>query len=48
MFVPAPVFERVNALRRAVGISWVEVLEAAEKVLEEEREPGRGEPAPMG
>lgn len=49
VFVPAPVFERVNALRRAVGISWVEVLEAAEKVLEEERgSRGEGEPAPMG
>lgn len=33
VFVPAPVFERVNALRRASGLSWVEVLEAAEKVL---------------
>ncbi len=41
VFVPAPVFERVNALRRASGLSWVEVLEAAEKVL-------AGEPASMG
>jgi hypothetical protein len=33
VFVPAQVFERVNGLRRLQGLSWVEVLEAAERAL---------------
>lgn len=33
VFVPARLFDRVNALRRESGLSWGEVLEAAEAAL---------------
>ena len=55
VFVPAQVFERVNALRRYLGASWVEVLEAAEVQLKaalvddmDGVDGVDGEPAPIG
>jgi hypothetical protein len=33
VFVAAGVFDRVNAVRQRCGLSWAEVLEAAERAL---------------
>lgn len=39
VFVPARLFDRVNALRKESGLSWGEVLEAAEAALKADSSP---------